>query len=496
MANLLDKILSPLTRAESLQTWPPPEVADRWEEIQGYRRRFTNKKSDLLPYAPRFSKTAYGKEIFTPLAVAREVCNFSAEMLFSAPPKITLESNQDLLDTVLEENRLDSRLIALAAVIAAEGSGGLRIIMDTDDATPEVPLITRVKEDEVIWDIRHGDWVAGGAVVIEREVKENNGINTAIYRLVEEHTPGKVTRRLFKGTTYQLGKTQSLTTLDEFSGLPEEESTGLDVPTLVRWENVPGAYSDLAGAEAMLDLINTEVSLGAEKSDKSRPVSFAPANMFDDKGRVDLAGIIPVRQSRMRDLEGEDLAKNFGTIQPAFLADEATAWIDFLIDTSLLTMGYSKASYGRDEGGSADSGKALRLRQARTLLKKAGKDRMAKEALSNAIAIALAWEQNATDIADFRPEIELGDGLPRDAMEDAQEAVQWKTAGAISLEELVRMRRPDFDDDAVQEEIDRIQEDTAASAALAPMPTFGGPAEEPTDNGSGLPSTSGGPTER
>ena len=43
-------------------------------------------------------------------------------------------------------------------------------------------------------------------------------------------------------------------------------------------------------------------------------------------------------------------------------------------------------------------------------------------------------------------------------MEEAQEAAQWKGAEAISLEELVRMRRPDWDEEMVDEEVARIKE--------------------------------------
>lgn len=466
MATLLERLLSPLARGEAMQTWPPPAVKDHWEEVQGYRRRFSNKKSDRLPYATEFSRTAYGKQIYTPVGVAREVCNFSADLLFSAPPTITFESDPDLLEEIIEGNRLLSRLPAMASPIAAEGAGGLRIIADTDENTPNIPLITRVREDEVIWDIRHGDWVAGGAVVIERQNRDRNGVSTDVYRLVEEHTRGKVLRRLFRGTATMIGSEVALNTLNEFANLPEEEDTGLDAPTLVRWENVSGGYSDLAGAEAILDRIDAEVSYGVEKSEKSRPVSFAPASMFDERGRVDLSGIIPIRKGRMRDLEESDMAKNFGTIQPDFLADEIIAWVDFLLDTALLTMGYSKASYGRDQGGSADSGKALKLRQSRTLLKKAGKDRMAKDALIQALAVAMAWEDGGSSVADYRPEIELGDGTPRDTLEEAQEATIW--GDAISLEEKIRMRRPDWDDDAVTEEVARIKSENAA-------PTMGMP---------------------
>jgi hypothetical protein len=405
--------------------------------------------------------------MYTPVAVAREVCNFSAEMLFSAEPEITFESDEGLLETVTEANGLEARLIAMAAIVAAQGRGGLRVITDTNVNGTETPLITHVHEHEVIWDERHGGFVVGGAVIIERQFESTTGgLSTDVYRLVEEHVRGGVSRKLYRGSTSQMGSPVALDILDEFAGLPEEEDTGLDQPTLIRWDNVSGGYSDLTGATAVLDRIDAEVSYGAEKSEKSRPVSMAPAELFDDSGRIDVSGIIPVRGGRLQELGQDDMSKRFGTIQPDFLADEVISWVDFLIDTCLLTMGYSKASYGRDEGGSADSGKALRLRQSRTLLKKAGKDRMASEAIRNALAVAMAWEAGGSKVADFRPEIKLGDGLPRDTLEEAQEAQAWAGANAISLEEKIRMRRPDWDDEMVDEEKARIE----GEAEQAPGP--------------------------
>lgn len=455
MANLLERLLSPLARAESLRTWPPAVVKEHWEEVEDYKRRYENNRESRLAYATEFSRSAYGRKIYTPVAVAREVCNFSAEMLFSAPPTITFETDEQLLEDILDANGLDARLTAIAAQVATQGRGGLRIINDLHVA--DVPLITHVHEDEVIWDERHGSFVVGGAVIIERQPKTQVGLSTDVYRLVEEHVRGGVVRKLYKGTTASLGNPVAMNTLDEFSGLPEEEETGLDVPTLIRWDNVSGGHSDLAGAEAILDRIDADYSYGSEKSEKSRPISFAPASMFDASGRVDLSGIIPIRQGRYREMGEDDISKNYGTIQPEFQSAETIAWIDFLIDSALMFMGYSKASYGRDEGGSADSGKALRLRQARTLLKKAGKDRMAVEAITNALAVAMAWEDGAGSVAEYRVEMTLGDGLPRDTFEEAQEATQWESAGAISLEEKIRMRRPEWDEDAVDQEAERIR---------------------------------------
>lgn len=485
MASLLDRLLSPLARAESLRTWPPAVVRDRWEEAEDYLRRYTNDRDERLAYATDFNTTAYGRRIYTPIAVGREVCNLSADMLFSAEPEITFEDDEALLEKVQDANGLSARLVAMAAVIAAQGRGGLRIITDTE-VSEESPLITHVHEHEVIWDERHGGFVVGGAVIIERQFGTmTGGLQGDVYRLVEEHTPGRVTRYLHKGSSAALGNEVALDTLDEFAGLPEEEETGLDQPTLVRWDNVSGGYSDMQGATSLLDRIDAEVSQGAEKSEKSRPISFAPAELFDKDGKLDRSGIVIVAKDRYTEMGREDLSKRFGTIQPEFASSEVISWIDFLIDTGLMMMGYSKASYGRDQGGSADSGKALRLRQARTLLKKAGKDRQATEAITNALAIAMAWEDGGSKVADYRVEMKLGDGLPRDTLEDAQEVGIWSSAEAISTEEKVRVRRPDWDQQQVDEEVARIEEETpqgptppaigtpVAAGELAPPPGQG-----------------------
>lgn len=479
MASLLERLVSPLARAEAVRTWPPPTVLEHWLQVEDYRRRYENKREDRLAYAPEFSRTRYGRRIYTPVGLAREVCNLSAELLFSEPPTITFEDDEQLLEQVLDANGLAARLTAIAAMIATEGRGGLRIIYD--ESVSDSPLITHVHEDEVLWDERHGSFVVGGAVVIERQPMLQSGLSAQIYRLVEEHTKGFVSRRLYVGSNSQLGSEVALDTLDEFAALQQEEPTGLDIPTLIRWDNVSGGYSDLAGAEAILDRIDAEVSYGGEKSEKSRPISWAQAALFDANGNVDLSGVLAVRaQDRLREIEEKppDLA---GTIQPEFQSAETIAWADFLIDTALMFMGYSKASYGRDEGGSADSGKALRLRQARTLLKKAGKDRMATEAITTALAVAMAWEDGAQSVADYRAEITLADGLPRDTMEDAQEAGLWAAADAISLEEKVRMRRPEWDDETVMEEVERIRGDTQADMP----PEFSANGSEPPEEGDG-----------
>jgi hypothetical protein len=466
--------------AHGAPTWPPKQVKAHWDKVEEYQRYFGNDYAKMLQYAPFFNKTDEGKSLFTPVGLASEVCNFSADLLFSAEPSVAFDKDEKLLEVIQDANRLASRLPNIAGNVAAEGRGGIRIIRD-DEVQDGTPLITHVHENNIIWDERHGDFVLGGTVVSTRTPGGAGAQD--VYRVLETHQAGGIARQMFKGKSFQIGVKVPLDTLDEFKDLDEEEETGLDQPTLIRWDNVSGGRSDIHGQEVLLDAINEEFSLGREKSRKSKPITFAARELADEAGAVDLTGIILTGAGNLaRDL-GEDPIKSVETVQPTFSSTEVISWLNFLIDCALMFMAYSKASYGRDDGGSADSGKALKLRQQRTLLKKAGKDRMASETLTMAYAVAMCWQDGGSKVNDYRPDVQLGDGLPTDELEDAQTAAAWNTAGAISLEEKIRMRRPDWDDEKIQEEIQRIKDDREAATPSQLRGLGSGP--DPNTNGAG-----------
>jgi len=100
----------------------------------------------------------------------------------------------------------------------------------------------------------------------------------------------------------------------------------------------------------------------------------------------------------------------------------------------------------------------------------------------------MAWQDGKgapREVANYRADIKLGDGMPRDPLEDAQEAQIW--GDAISLEEKVRIRRPEWSDKQVDEEIARIKAQQAARAPSVP--------NIPTLNLDGLAQTNGTPPE-
>lgn len=474
--NLLEKLQSAIY---GQYTWPPPDINPHWEKVRDYRRRYTGLDEEgysNIRYATSISRLANGRDIYTPAALTREIGHFSAAMLFSSVPSITFEDNPDLLDSVLENNTIESRAIEAAARIAIEGRGAWRVHWDEEIA--DVPLIHYVPEDQVLWEERYGDVVLGGAVVVERRPDR---AKTIVYRLIEIHSIGSIDLTLYRGTNSSLGNQVDLGELEEFATLEEHIDTGLDSPTLYRWNNKPGGESDLAGIEGMLDRYDEGWSYLVDKMQKSVPVSFAPASLFDDKGSVDLSGVIPLRQGRVRELEGEDPSRQFGTVQPDLQAQEHIEILDRMRQEILMDAGYALTSYGIEQQGTATSGTALRLMQSRTIQTKNAKEWEATEALTNALACAMCWADSGSTVKDYRPEVKLADAMPRDETEVAATSAAWDSQGAISLEEKVRQRRPDWDDDAVQKEVKSIKAENPAPAPGVPQLDLGFGRSEPRD---------------
>lgn len=464
---LMDEIRSRtgMTGYGTYDSWPPPELKARWERMREHRRRYKNDHAEMLAHAPLFSQTQARSEVFTPVPVARDMSRLSSQLLFSEEPRFAGEKNEEERTELIRKNMLVSHLLEAGEKVSHEGYGCLRVFRD--DATIDTPIIEYVSGDQFVPDLRHGRFLVGGTAVIERAI---GGVSNTVYRLLETHEAGRVRRQLYLGTTLTLGREVPMNALREFEGLAEEEETLDGHSTLILWQNVPGGHSDLDALDALLDAVNESASYGREKVRKSVPITFADPSLADGTGRVDLSGVlfnrrgVPVNVATPLGDEAKNLTE---TVQPGLEADAHIAMAEHFVNLTLEMAGYSRATWGRDQGGSADSGKALKLRQVRTLMTRAGKDRMAVAAIARAIAIALAWEHGG-DPDELEPEIKLGDGLPDDPLETAEELARLAGAEAISTEEKVRKLHPNMQKKDIMEEVRRIEKENAGPQPRVP----------------------------
>jgi hypothetical protein len=461
----LEDLLARVRGVYQTNDWPPPALKDHWDEIEYYQLRYRNDPGKLLPYSQAYSGSSHARrKQYTPVPFAREMARLSSSLLFSEPAKVVLESNQDSVDELLATNGAEAFWQDSAETVAVEGRGGLRILRDPN-IDPRNPLITYVNENQVIWDIHHGRFVRGGIVVIEAE--SANGRDT--FRMLESHEPGLITRRVYRGQTNVLGSRVSATSDSlppEIRGFKEQEPTGLNVPTLIEWPNVPGARSDLFGIEILLERIDEAESMMVEKAWKSRPWIFSSRSLADENGNVDIANLIFLSQgeaAQYLEAEGKTGAPVIH-VQPDMQTTEHVAYLEHLREEALTKAGYSLASYGLGDTGAAESGTALKLKQARTLNNRQSKERMAREAMTTAIATAMAIKHRSRDIAPFKPEISFGDGMPEDEVQTATVLTTLKGSNLISDETAIRQLHPDWDDKAVEEEVARIKGQQEAQA--------------------------------
>jgi hypothetical protein len=432
--------------------WPPKDVKDRWDKVELWRRRYENDRDELLMYNPTFNASWDRSQLYTPVPMAREMARLSSSLLFSAPPVITHSTYEEELAELGKINGLEAFLQETGEFVAVEGRGAFRIGFHEDVADGKIPNITFVHEDQIIWH-RYDRFMVGGTVVITHEPDMDVH---HVYRLLEDHTRGKITRTLYKGSEHRLGDQigfdESIVAdlFPDYVEMPPEVETGLRVPTLVEWSNVPGSASDIAGLELYLDRLDEAESLLLDKGRKSVPVTFADESMVEDTNlSLSFPGVVFLKSAGYLPADGNPYVE---TIQPGFDVAAHLEWIRHIRESTLMYAGYSIASWGMDDGGQA-SGKALKLRQARTLLHKAGKDKMAIEAIKTALAVALAYQHNASEIEDFKPEIVLGDGMPEDPIENAQQIQLEDSVGAISHAEKLHVIRPWWTEEKVQEEV-------------------------------------------
>lgn len=471
--NLMDRVRQTWVKKEN---WPPKDVRPHWEEIEGYRRRYRNDRAELIQNNPNISIDEHKVEIFTPVPWPRELCRFSAALLFSETPRVHSADSTEALDRIEEVNDFGAFAVRGGVLVASEGRCGIRVIRDSA-VSPDVPLLTLIPEDQVLWDIRHGAFYVGGMVIIERHPDPDS---SDTYRLLEEHTAGLVTRHLYKGGDRTIGKEVPLSTLSEFDGLEAEELTGLDRPTLIPWENVPGGESDMFALGPLFDEANEAESLLVDRGRKSIPRLFVDRSLADDTGRVKLDGVIFTGGARMKLPLGAAPSSTVELADPKFQSVEHIHWIDH-IDQMLVTLaGYSPLTWGI-QGQTANvtravSGYALKLSQLRTLLNRSAKEHMAMQALGWAIATAIAWMSDQSSVSKCLPSIELGDGLPSDPLDGAQEVLYLHQAMAASTETLVKTVHPTWTPEEINAEVDAIVESGifppggGAATGVGPIP--------------------------
>jgi len=293
--------------------------------------------------------------------------------------------------------------------------------------------------------------------------------NDERYLRVEIHEVGKIYNKLFHIKDDKLDYEVPLELL--YDNLDEVVDTGIDqilVRLIPNFKKVDTHFglSDYYDLKDLFKAINNRVSrISSVQNRHSDPILAVPKGVLDEKGQVKRGNL------KMFEITSETQQKPEYIVWDAKL-DFAFKEIEVLEEMILKASEISQGIFGTDKGGVAESGRALKFKLLRTLAKIKRKQRYYNIALEEIFKAALALE----GVKNAEINIKWNDGIPQDEREEAETNEILIRSDQMSIEEAVKQRHPEFSDEEVQEEIEKIKSNTM------PTPASGIPGMTNIDN--------------
>ncbi|MBN9208150.1 MAG: phage portal protein [Microbacterium ginsengisoli] len=465
------------------------------------------KVHSLGPIRWFIAQPAVGTQLNTklPVPIAAEICQASADLLFSDPVTVTHtdEAAQARLGELLDDG-FHASIAEAAEMSAALGGVYLRVTWD-DTLNPDAPFTTVKDADEAIPEFRFGVLTAVTFwAVVARDGKQ-------VWRHLERHEltstgVGVILHGLYVGDDTTLGIRIPLSSRPEtaplavYTDLNSEGTISTGSPGLAvvyvpnqtpnrSWRKDPLGQnlgrSDLDGIEHLMD------QLAETMSDWMRARRAARARVLVAKELAKSAG---PGQASVIDMDQEtyvstDMSANSGSspaplsmadrmnvMQPTFDPAGYKATADELIEQILQMAGYSMSTFGVQGDQRGDrTATEIEARERRSLMTRARKIRIWRPALEEYVEKLLAVDRvffnhpNPTEGV----QVEFSDGVQESQLRLAQTVQALYASESASVEERVSMLHPDWDETQIGEEVAKIKAEFAHTLPDPTMNPFG-----------------------
>jgi Phage portal protein, SPP1 Gp6-like len=426
--------------------------------------------------------------------LAADIAATSADLLFSEPPTITVDdvATQDRLNDLVDDG-VHATLLEGAEIDAALGGVYLRAVWDRGLA--DRPWLAAVHPDAAVpeW-----SWGRLGAVTFWRVVAYDGD---EVVRHLERHEPGVILHGLYEGDSAELGHRIPLTEYPETAGLAEALTDGDTIPTGIKlltagyipnmrpnriWRNEPAAAylgrADIQGSEPFLDALDETYTSWMRDLRLAKARIIVPEVYLQSQGRGHGATFDADQElfSALNMLPGQGGPPAITAQQFAIRVDEHERTSRALLGQIVRAAGYSTQTFG-EAGDVAVTATEVVARERRSYVTRDRKIVYWRPELTRMLQVLLALDAavfgSGVDPS-VRPDLTFGDGVSEDPQTVAQTLNLLAQAQAISTEYKVRLQRPDWDDEQVAAEVQRIRDESGASV---PDPTMLG--GQPPDQG-------------
>lgn len=444
---------------------------DSWpvdsERLEGYTERKLLFKSEhqkvFKNVQDELDKLLYGKDNKEIAATTYLVANYcglisrlSADLLFGENPVITSEN--EVVETIIKNNRLYTMLYESALGGSYRGDSVLKIrrAVEKPNSDEKITVIEPLNPRNYFVEHDPDNIQKTKYRIMAREVKIADFEDKTCVR-VEVHEPGMIYNFLY---LIEAGKVKQELDVKQYLGLEPEDETGIPefliyhIPNYRLDEEYWGIH-DYVDILTLQDEANNRFSQIAKIMDKhADPKMRGPAEAMETTSSGEK--YLDIKKYNYFPYKENGVKPEYITWEAQL--DHAFKEIDYILKMMFMVTETSPAAFGLEEGGVAESGRALKFRLMRTLAKTARKKRYYDYAIKKALEVAQMVEQKYGSGGEVQEiNIEWRDGLPDDPKETAEETEILDRAGAISLEQKIRKNHPNWTDEEVNQEVNRIK---------------------------------------
>jgi hypothetical protein len=483
--------------ANPKQSWPP--LRENGDDLATWAAWYSGDPKRLMADAePKGGKNPVARLFFwkgrgTPksqgrprpgmhLPLAGELASVSADLLFGDAFDLTVTDAAvtKRLDQLRTTTSMQNRLLEAAEVCSA--LGGVYLRASWDKGACDDPFLTTVLPDHAVPEFRYGRL---SAVTFWREVA-GDGQQGVVLRHLERHEPGVILHGLYRGEKGLLGHAISLEASQDTAGLepvvtlPDalaKRLAAVYVPNVLpdkRRPTSPQGRADIEGCETFLDALDENYTAWMREVRVCKSYVVVPSGALDQGGPGRGTGrSFDADREVFTELELDAHEIGGSGITPVEFNLNVQSYADtslHLVERVVSESGYSPQTFGLNIEGRAESGTALRLREARTFKTMARKQRYWAPGLADACELLLAIDAGVfgrpTKVE--RPQAAWPEETATPE-EVAQTLTLLRSAEAASTDVMVRMLHPEWEDAKVTAEVERIQ---AERGPALPGPAF------------------------
>lgn len=395
---------------------------------------------------------------------------------------------------IMEDGGFNARLIEAAESAAA--IGGVYIYPVWDENLRPFPILGVAQSDMAVPEFQHGILTA---VTFHRTVSKDG--SKQIWRHLERHEMVgtgadrhcQILNGYYNGTEDRLGIQMGLGIGDNITG--EELKPVIDTPFKeLDVEYIPNmrpnrlwrasgfGIADIQGSETLLDALDETYASWMRDIRLAKARIIVPREYLrpDPNDKQEPAFDLDQEVYVAMDMEP---SINSGNAQSMFAHqfeirfNEHQETARDLIDRIVSNAGYAPATLGHNaEMRATGTGTALRISEHKTLLTLRRKAGWWRPAISNVLYHfqQVDCEYFGQSTPCIRPTVTISDSIIDQPLELAQTALALMTAQSASIETRVRIVKPDWSEQEIEQEVDRIKEENGINQ-LPPPEALGGP---------------------